>query len=73
VEDSAFKVQVDGDHYIKLKIQPLEYAMANNLDAMQFSVVKYITRFRSKNGLQDLEKAKHIISMLIEYEKRTVE
>jgi hypothetical protein len=60
--------QVDGDHYQKLAIQPMQYSMLNNLDACQHTVIKYVTRFRDKGGIKDLEKAKHCIDMLIEYE-----
>lgn len=65
---SALDVQVGGDHYKKLKIQPMEYSMANGLDACQHTAIKYITRFRDKGGVADLEKAKHVIDMLIEFE-----
>lgn len=69
---SAFDTQVGGNHYAKLKIQPMEYSMANKLDACQHSIIKYVTRFRDKNGLTDLQKAKHIIDMLIELEYKNV-
>ena len=61
-------VQVGGEHYKKYKIQPLEYSHANKLDMFQGSVVKYITRFRDKRGKEDLEKAKHVIDVLIKLE-----
>ena len=64
-----FATQVGGDHYTKLPIQPMEYSMKNNLDACQHTIIKYVTRFRDKNGIEDLEKAKHVIDMLIAYEK----
>jgi|GEM_PF-1707452 Protein of unknwon function (DUF3310). len=66
---SALDVQVGGDHYKKYKIQPMEYSMANGLDACQHTAIKYITRFRDKGGIADLEKAKHCIDMLIEFEQ----
>ncbi len=62
------ETQVGGDHYKKLKITPFQYSMANELDAMQHTAVKYITRFRSKNGILDLEKARDTINQLIDYE-----
>lgn len=65
---SALERQVDGGHYVKLKIQPMEYSMANKLDACQHTVVKYVTRFRDKGGKADLEKAIHTLQMLIEIE-----
>lgn len=68
---SAFETQVDGNHYSKLAIQPMQYSMANKLDACQHTIIKYVTRFRDKNGKADLEKAKHVIDMLIELEYPT--
>ena len=67
---SALQTQVDGTHYSKLAIQPMEYSMANGLDACQHTIIKYVTRFRDKGGLKDLEKARHVIEMLIEFESR---
>lgn len=67
---SALDVQVGGDHYKKYKIQPMEYSMANGLDACQHTAIKYITRFRDKGGTADLEKAKHCIDLLIEFERK---
>lgn len=69
MKHKALDVQVGGDHYKKLKIQPMEYSMANGLDACQHTVVKYVTRFRDKGGIADLEKAKHTIDLLIEFEQ----
>ena len=67
--DPVWKTQVGGQHYTDMKIQPFQFSMANNLDPMQHTIVKYVTRFRAKNGLQDLEKAKQTIDLLIAYEK----
>ena len=69
---SALEIQVGGSHYKDMAIQPMEYSMANKLDACQHTAIKYITRFREKGGVQDLEKAKHVIDMLIEFETRGV-
>lgn len=65
---SAMEVQVGGDHYKKLAIQPMTYSMVNGLDACQHTIIKYVTRFRDKGGIADLEKARHTIDMLIEFE-----
>lgn len=66
---SALDVQVGGDHYKKLKIQPVEYIHANRLGFFEGSVIKYVTRWKDKNGLKDLEKAKHFLELLIELER----
>jgi len=63
---SALNVQEGGDHYKRMKIQPIEYITANNLSFIEGSVVKYISRWKNKNGIQDLKKARHFIDILIE-------
>ncbi|MGB4467532.1 MAG: DUF3310 domain-containing protein [Azovibrio sp.] len=65
---SALQVQVGGSHYKDLAIQPVEYIHANNLGYMEGNVIKYVSRWKTKNGLADLEKAKHYIELLIELE-----
>lgn len=67
---SALQEQVDGDHYKKLKIQPIEYIHANNIGYMEGNVIKYVSRWRQKNGIKDLEKAMHYIDLLIELETK---
>jgi hypothetical protein len=61
--------QVGGDHYAKMKIQPIEYIMANEMPFAEGAVVKYISRWRSKGGVEDLEKAKQFIDFIIEHER----
>jgi len=65
---TPLSTQIGGDHYTKLAIQPMQYSMKNGLDPLQHTIIKYVTRFRDKAGIEDLEKAKHCIDMLIEYE-----
>lgn len=65
---SAFETQVGASHYKDMKIQPMEYALANNLNLAQGNVVKYVSRYKAKNGKEDLEKAIHCIQLLIEHE-----
>lgn len=69
-EPSALQTQIGGDHYKKLAIQPMQYSMANKLDACQHTIIKYVTRFRDKGGVADLEKARHTIDLLIEMERK---
>ena len=67
-EDNPLKNQVGGNHYSSMKIQPVEYCMANNLNICESNVIKYVSRHRNKNGIEDLKKAKHFIDLLIEFE-----
>ena len=63
--DDPLTAQVGGDHYKNLVIQPVEYITANNLSYLQGSVIKYVTRYQNKNGVEDLEKAKWYLNRLI--------
>jgi hypothetical protein len=62
--------QVSGDHYKNMAIQPIEFIHANNIPFAEGCAIKYLCRWRSKNGVADLEKAKHFIELLIELESR---
>lgn len=65
---SPLDTQIGGSHYKNFKIQPIEFIHANNLDFLQGSIIKYVARFRNKNGRTDLEKARHFIDLLIQLE-----
>lgn len=67
---SAFSTQVGGDHYQTMAIQPFEYIHANGLGFAEGCIVKYVSRWRNKNGLEDLRKARHFIDLLIEAEEK---
>lgn len=60
--------QIGGDHYKKQSIQPWDYIVANNIPYMEGNIIKYISRWRDKGGIADLEKAKHYLKKLIELE-----
>jgi len=58
--------QIGGKHYTKLAIQPWDYVIANDLDYFQGSIIKYVTRWRDKGGIDDLKKAIHFLEKYIE-------
>ena len=62
--------QVDGDHYSKMKIQPIDFISANGIGYIEGNIIKYVCRYKSKNGVEDLKKAQHYLQMLIEQEER---
>jgi len=66
--DSPLDVQVGGGHYKDLPIQPIEYIYKNNLNFLQGNIVKYATRYKDKNGKEDLEKVIHYAQLLIAME-----
>jgi hypothetical protein len=65
MEDKS-KEQVEHPNHYNQGIEMWDYALSHNLDFMEGNVVKYVTRWRHKNGLQDLYKAKQYLDKLIE-------
>lgn len=63
MSDDARNTQVGGDHYLKMRIQPMEFSMLNKLDACTHSAIKYLTREKGgkEKRLEDLDKAIHCI------------
>ncbi len=68
IKKNPLDVQVGGDHYKNMAIQPIEFTHKNNLNFCQGNVIKYITRYKHKNGIEDLKKVKHYVDLLIELE-----
>lgn len=62
-------VQIGGDHYKRMPIQPITYIEANELGFSEGNVVKYVTRWKFKGGIQDLEKARDVLTKKIAFEK----
>lgn len=65
---TAFKSQIGGSHYKDMAIQPAEYIHKNKIGFMEGAAIKYLSRWRQKGGIEDLKKANHMISLLIEME-----
>ena len=66
---SANSKQIGGTHY-QGAIQPWDFITSNNLGYLEGTAVKYLARWRKKNGIEDLRKAIHFIEKLIEVETR---
>ena len=57
--------QIGGSHYRKFHIQPYEFISKNDLSFFQGCVIKYVCRYKKKNGIQDLEKVIHYCELEI--------
>jgi hypothetical protein len=55
-------------HYAKYTIEPIDFILKNNLPFAVGNVIKYVLRYKDKNGLEDLKKAKTYIDLLIKHE-----
>ncbi len=56
-------------HYNELKSEPLDYIIANELDFLEGNIIKYVSRYTYKGGVNDLLKARTYLEKLIEREK----
>jgi hypothetical protein len=68
----ATEKQVSGNHYKDFNIQPVEFINANGIGYLEGNVIKYVCRWRKKNGLEDLDKAIHYLELLKELYNDTV-
>ena len=51
------------------KADLIQFALENNIGALEFNVFKYLLRWRKKNGLEDLYKGKEYLDRLIKDEE----
>lgn len=65
----ANDTQVAGNHYKQFQIEPWDAIIDWNLGYLDGNAVKYLSRWRHKNGIEDLKKARHYIEKLIETEE----
>lgn len=66
----AIERQEGGGHYKSMKIQPFEYNHANGIPFAEGCIIKYVSRWKSKGGIEDLKKARHFLDLLIEAETK---
>ncbi len=66
---SADDGQIGGNHYKKQAIEHWNFVLDNSIPYMEAQVIKYVSRWRDKNGIEDLKKAQHFLVKLIEYEE----
>lgn len=64
---SALDYQIGGNHYQQMAYQPLTFIMEQKLKFCEGNIIKYIARYKYKNGLQDLKKAQHYLKFLLEF------
>ena len=62
----VYNKQIGGSHYKDMAVQPSEFINKNKLQFAEGNAIKYICRHAHKGEVQDLEKAKHYIDMIIE-------
>lgn len=67
MSEEANTLQVGGDHYRRGgAFQHWDLVEEHGLGYLEGCATKYVTRWRGKNGRQDLEKARHYVVKLAE-------
>lgn len=68
MNNNSLETQVGGSHYKNMCIQPIEFIERNDLGFCVGNIIKYVCRYKDKNGIEDLKKARHYIDILIDFE-----
>jgi len=66
--NDIFKVQVGGNHYAHLEIQPTFFCYKNKLDVLESNIIKYVCRHKRAEGIEDIKKLIHYAQMILELE-----
>ena len=66
--EKASDIQVGGQHYSGMPIQPSFFIQKNGLSWCEGNAIKYVCRHRFKNGKEDIKKAMHYLELLLEWE-----
>ena len=69
-QDGANSRQVGGSHYKQFTYETWDVILDWGLGYLDGNAVKYLSRWRHKNGIEDLKKARHYIDKLIETQER---
>lgn len=59
MENNVLKQQIGGNHYKDMTFQPIELISRLKCSFIQGCIIKYISRYKNKNGKQDIEKCIH--------------
>ena len=66
MKENALQVQVGGDHYKNRAMQPIELITKTRCTFIQGCIWKYITRYKEKNGKEDIQKCIHYAQLAIQ-------
>jgi hypothetical protein len=60
-------------HYNQGSIEPIDFIKSQNMSYIEGNIIKYTTRYKFKNGIENLKKAQWYLEKLIEeHENRKI-
>tara|TARA_B110000483_G_scaffold219268_1_gene273331 strand:+ start:996 stop:1214 length:219 start_codon:yes stop_codon:yes gene_type:complete len=57
---------ISPSYYQKGSIEVTDYITSNEMSFIEGNIIKYVTRYKDKSGIQDLRKARWYLDKLIE-------
>lgn len=57
---------VSPEHYKQGDIEVIDYILDQKFNYLEGNIIKYVSRYKSKNGIEDLRKARWYLDKLIE-------
>ncbi len=60
-------IKTSREHYEMLKMQPIDLILKADLSFIQGNIIKYISRYKYKNGIEDIKKCIHYAQIAIEH------
>jgi len=65
-EDPNKKDNINPNHYKQGSIEVIDFILDQKMSYLEGNIIKYVSRYKFKNGIEDLNKAKWYIEKLIE-------
>jgi hypothetical protein len=66
VEGDTLMDAVSPAHYKQGDIEVIDYILDQKFDYLEGNIIKYVSRYKNKNGIEDLRKARWYLDKLIE-------
>ena len=64
--DTLMSNNISPSYYQKGSIEVTDYITSNEMSFIEGNIIKYVTRYKEKSGIQDLRKARWYLDKLIE-------
>jgi hypothetical protein len=64
--DTLMANNISPSYYQKGSIEVTDYITSNEMSFVEGNIIKYVTRYKDKSGIQDLRKARWYLDKLIQ-------
>jgi len=64
--DTLMSNNISPSYYQKGSVEVTDYITSNEMSFIEGNIIKYVTRYKDKSGIQDLRKARWYLDKLIQ-------